>query len=495
MLNPFFSIVVFVVLINSTALFSGWGEPPEGWDDYVVGLINDHKDVYEIPMNAALDAGIRIDYRYAYINAGPDPATNAISWLFTEWFHYVEETPEGMSPAFVIYMLQEEGGVSALKNNANNTTYMKSYFTSIKFIAEESNGTKAIFILEPDTWGYALQSDQQAVGANVLAAGAQINNLGYSWLTEFDNKIGDITDATIKTVREFAPDAYVGVLANFWSLDCNGATGDPVVDGNKGMVYWNIGDVEYSARKHAEFFNNMLDGEDKGDFIAVEKKGLDAGFYLANSEMDWWYWDDEHMEKYLYWAKTLAQGVDLPLVGWQISIAHMGLPNVNDRYEDTFMPYFFEHVNDFLNTGFIGFLVGEGLPQGTNYSMTAGEGDDGWFFEHLGIFDEDRPYNLNLTTSIKKDEKITKNKFFIKGFSTLNGSNIEINIGLNQENRDLSVNLFNVKGEKIISLFNGKIENSVETISLGKNRYPAGIYFINVKTEGIEKAFKVSILE
>lgn len=485
-MSKYLLVSMLSLFLCSSVMGQQWGKPPQGWDDYVIGLVNDHKPVFEEPMKEALDAGIKLGARYAYINNGVDQTKNSISWLFTQWYNYVEGTPAGMQPSFVIYMLQEEGGVSTLKQNVQNSTYMKNYFNSVKRVAEEAKGRKPIFVLEPDTWGYVLQSDQDAAGKNILSQPANINNLGLPWLNSFDNKIADITSATIKTIREHAPDAYVGVLANFWGVDANGKTGNPVPDGIKGMVYWTEGDVKYSSDKTLEFFKNMLDGKDKGDFIAVEKKGLDAGFYLKETKTDAWYWNDKHMEKYLMWVKNLAVGLDLPVLGWQISIAHMGLPNVPDRYEDTFMPYFFTHTQDFFNTGFIGFLVGEGLPQGTNYSMKDGQGDNGWFFQQLQEFDKKRPYNLDLS---QKADKIVKKKDS-QVFRGRVHNGVFIISGLPKDNvKNVKIYLYNSIGKRV-TVLDGNGKKNIKLPNLA-----SGSYVIKASVNGNEFLFKYTNVE
>ncbi len=145
---------------------------------------------------------------------------------------------------------------------------------------------------------------------------------------------------------------------------------------------------------------------DRGDFIAVEKNGWSAGNWLVKQGRNDYYWNDTQNGKWVSWSKTLGQDVGLPLLGWQISIGHMGLPNTVNRYEDTFMPYFFTHTQQFIQAGFIGFLAGKGLADCTDFTNLNGnsleadgsKGDDGWFFEQLKTFDRGRPYLQTTTT-------------------------------------------------------------------------------------------------
>jgi len=52
---------------------------------------------------------------------------------------------------------------------------MRNYFTTLKLIAEKAKGQKPVFILEPDTWGYALAAELDSATAKAV-----VNNLGAS---------------------------------------------------------------------------------------------------------------------------------------------------------------------------------------------------------------------------------------------------------------------------------------------------------------------------
>jgi hypothetical protein len=402
----FYKIFLVMVMLLNVITASAQVTPPAGWGDFQLGLVNDNSNIINVRMKKALSENVKLSYRYAYVNNGVDPNTNALSWLFNQWgTDYSRNSSEmGLRPAYVIYMLQEEGGAAALKNNIQNTAFMRNYFTSIRTVAEKSNGYKAIFVIEPDTWGYflqnaleqGLQSDPTQVPANVSNLGA-----GYEHLNGLPNNLSGVAQGVIKTIRRYAPDAYCGLLMSFWSVNANGATGPAVPDGAKGMVYWNQSDVDYSAQRNATFANQLLSGAtDRGDFIGVEKNGWSAGNWLVKQNRNDYYWNDIQNAKWVSWSKTLRQNVNLPLLGWQISIGHLGLPNTVNRYEDTFMPYFFSHVAQFMDAGFIGFLAGKGLADCTDFTNLNGNeleangsaGDDGWFFEKVKTFDAGRPY-------------------------------------------------------------------------------------------------------
>jgi hypothetical protein len=380
-----------------------FGQLPPDWGDFHIGAADDGSKT--AVLSAAMQRGTKLDVRYRYLNGGLDPSGNWWAWgpsgngsLVTSFL--ATNQALGLRACWVIYLLQEEGGADALLSTAANAAAMREYFRELRWVAEQGNGKKAVFVLEPDTWGYLLQ--KKAAGDSVRyhekTVPARVNDLGpgYEYLAGLPNNLVGLVRGILRTIRTYAPDARVGLHANYWAVWANGkVSGIPAPDGDKGMVYWDSLDVRYSAEVNARFYRSLTGTDvdpsgDRGDFIVVEIYGLDAGASLPNR---WNYWEEKHFRKYLYWVKTLAQGVNLPALGWQIPIGHIGLPNTPGRYEDVYLEYFLGHVRDFIEAGFIGLYLGPGVSQSTQFALDPGAGDDGWALSHLRTdFDSGRPY-------------------------------------------------------------------------------------------------------
>lgn len=379
-----------------------WGVPPEGWGDFRFALADDNTQYGEI--DAAAKAGTKIYGRYRYLNAGVDSNSN--------WYSYVgphgaalkqfesRSQQVGVQSSFVIYMLQEDGGYDAFIRNAQNPAFTKAYFWNLEWVARTMAGKNCVLVIEPDTWGYLLQHEHGRLGVtsapqfgkSVSAMQARVGDIGYPHLAGLPNTVAGLLRGIVKTFREFAPDARIGFHVNTW------AWYPPAGGDARGMPYWPQASVDLSADINAHFLKNLFGGAaDMGDFVVVEKYGLDAGYIKSNDGSAMgsrYYWNDEHNAKWVGWCKRLAQAVDMPLLGWQIPIGHMGLPNTANRWQDTFMEYFFANPAKFMDAGFIGLWVGKGLPQGTDYSASAGKGDGGKLFESMRAFDTKRPYLL-----------------------------------------------------------------------------------------------------
>jgi hypothetical protein len=279
--------------------------------------------------------------------------------------------------------------------------------------------------LEPDTWGYVIQANQDPTKMT-----ATINNLGGEWayLSDLPNNYSGLARAMIRVVKKNAPDAYAGLLMAHWEPHASTCPGVNSPKSSWGMPYWSREDIDCSVGKIVDFANQLLPkgSADRGDFIGVEKNGHSAGYWKVlekdDSDARRYYWGDTEMTNFLHWSKTLGQGVDLPVLGWQISIGHMGLRNScengplgsgsglmatgNCAFEDTFFEHFFGNVSKYIDAGFIGMLVGKGLGDDTDYTHANADptmGDQGWFFNKLKTFDKGRPY-LGNTSPIRTME-------------------------------------------------------------------------------------------
>lgn len=447
-------LLLFLILIQCLNA-AEWGMAPEGWDDFKFGLVEANTEPWKTQLTKALDKNIQIDYRYRYCTS-PDAA---LGWIFSPWYNYAKG-PKGIKPSITIYMIAGNlDEISQIEKNGKNQTFMKSYFDAIKVCADSCKGYNPIFVIEPDVWGYFLQHDNSGLGDRFLNQTCYINNLGYDCLSGFNNTFKDLPGATIAMLKTYAPDCYAGILMAHWSFNS----------------FW-LPSPEENATKTIPFLEKMLREPYKGDFLAVEKYGADAG-----STSDIWFWDSKKNEDFVTWCKTLAQGIDLPLCGWQTSIGYMdepGYPDLTNQpflFQDTFFPYFFNNTQDFINAGFIGFLAGcANAGQGTVYGTEMGEYDNGWFLDRLEEFNDNRPYNLNLNTPIK-ESTVTPNS---NSLFNIHNNKLIMNRELNNE-----ITIFNLSGKKIFE----QIVNS-KSVNLSNLCKSSGTYMFQVKNrEGISQ--------
>jgi hypothetical protein len=413
--------MVFLIFACTLSLHARWGQAPASWGDFQIGLVNNNRPLWDSPMKQALSdpsGKYQLDRRYVYIDNFANVTQSywgkdQYAWTGRNWSKDSFYVAHHVSPCIVIYMLQRGGdSYDYLSQNIQDAAFMKQYFDTLAFIADSSKGMHAIYVIEPDVWGYVLQharehdtgpsrtlDDWAAIADNHLNAPCHINDLGIPWLsdsTEFKNKLGNLPGAIFKTLKHADPGCFTGVLMAFWAWKPAAAT-------TLGIFQDTQSNIDIAAREESKFLKALLGATPyRGDFLGVEKNGTDLGCWKVMSPPSVYAttlnWDDLANSRWVGFSKTLAQAADLPLLGWQISIGHPGLPNIANEYEDTFFPYFFSHVQDYTKAGFIGMMAGcANQDKGTVATVDVNAvGDKGWFYGQLASFNAKRPYNLNV---------------------------------------------------------------------------------------------------
>ena len=417
----FLFLIPFISAITTTIAIAQWGKAPSGWSDFYIGLTDDATRLSTITTAKAVPTGLH--YRVRYINEGVDITTNWYSHLPSGGLatnFITSSNAIGMHAAFNIYMLQEDGGADVAISNMSSLDFMQKYFWNVRDVAQKANGNKVVFIIEPDTWGYLIKKNY---GNGPTSAGGDasirpnnvfchVNDLGYSFLSGYPNTLAGMAQGIIKTIRTFAPDAYIGLHTNHWATWSNGATSSPCLGANAGgfyqcqagMPFWSVADIDVGVNFQIAWYNELLGGStacDKGDFLAVEKYGFDEGgrWIAFGATASVLYYGNTQYQNWLHWSKKMGQGINLPLLGWQIPIGNSTLSNAVgvNKYKDGFMEYYFAHQQDFTCNGFIGLFMGPGVGASTVYTNSVGTtGDDGWLFSNLrSQLDPGRPVNMN----------------------------------------------------------------------------------------------------
>ncbi len=530
-------ILISIMVLNSMA---GWGEVPVGWGDFQMGLVNNNRPEWDEPMKEAHNIEVggerpyQLDRRYVYIDNLNDAvmsywgkskyATEGRNWSKDPFY-----VSKDVGPCIVIYMLQRGGDSwDALKTTIQDSTsggtyvdgdalegpFMKHYFLTIASIVDSSKGMNPIFVLEPDVWGYVLQharennsplvdggdgnfyktDDFNELNDDHLDEFCHINDLGLPWLEEFDNKLSNLPGAIIKTIKHHDPDAFAGILMAFWAWKPGKGT-------SIGLFQDTQENIDIAAREEAKFVNKLLGSTPyRGDFLGMEKNGTDLGSWKEIGHVQGTYldWDDDDNAQWLGLSKYIAEQADLPLLGWQISIGHEGLPNVKHQYEDTFYPYFFSHVQDFIDAGFIGLMggcanQGKGTAATVNADITYFDiyqgqtvtltGDGGWFYDQLKTFNENRPYDLGAVTAINEFDNISSAKT-VSNIAMLKDHKLTIG---NIPDKTANVKIMSLNGRVIKSLQMNK--NS----SIEMNNISSGIYLISVTAGNLKQELKASI--
>jgi len=317
----------------------------------------------------------RIDIRYVYINGGP-----YIGWR--TWtpvdggraITFIRESKKlGIIPFFVYYNIPD-GGESYFtdKQHIEDPTYMSDYFKDLKFfldIVRTEGGDETVgIVLEPDFIGYMMQNSN---GTNptplnqLMAKASAAHTSGVLTASDpnFPETIAGLIQAINYTIHKYAPNAYYGWQFNLWA-----SPGVTVGIPSNGLMH--LTDtmgisagrtaITNEANAIASYYLNGGITSNSANFISIDKYGLDAGAGgWQNPASSTWFWNADHWNNYLLFAKTLGLAAARPVVLWQIPVGHINtsqsanpytgglfpiLDNTSQHYEDSSPDFFLGNV-------------------------------------------------------------------------------------------------------------------------------------------------------
>lgn len=355
----------------------------------------------------------RFDSQYIYLNAGPlmrptAPVTpssplepNSSAWRTSsggfDGKKLVQSVRESMKfgavPHVVYYniMTPNESQAIALAN-LQNRPFMMEYFKDLRFAVETiraaADGATVALILEPDLLAYMMQSARQGSGAYADPATIPaMTDAAYEAgllpdpgsAGRLPNTLPGFVEAINRGVRYLATTSdggrqgsvnlEYGWKFNLWAYDAPSAKGlvhatdADVLGWTAGRVY-----IEQAGKATAEWYvkAGILTGDAGStmNFLALDKYGTDGGATGPNYPQNGagytdptnapYFYNADHWNNYLHYAKTLHESIGVPVRLWQIPVGHVNtsqyevkgqqstvLPNVDKAWEDSAPSYFF----------------------------------------------------------------------------------------------------------------------------------------------------------
>jgi hypothetical protein len=317
---------------------------------FLVGMGNDLANDHN--QDGAYTLGTTLDLHYAYLSGLPTqggwPDWNA-NGSFVNVLTDSADT-HGVTPMFTAYMMASNGdGNFAM---TTNDSAMSLYWQAAKLMFQRLGafGKPAVVHLEPDFWGYALQHSPNGAAQVIVTAHAP-DCAGMP-----DNLIG-MAGCLVKLGRTYAPKAAIGFHASVWG-------------GTQAQT------VQFFKAIHA----------DTADFIATDMLDRDAGCFEAHADPGCqrndgpWYWDESNQtspnfHEHLAWAKALHDGLNLPIVWWQVPF---GVPSsapggTVGHYRDNRVHYIFSHIAEFVAVGGLAAVFGVGANNQTYITSDSGQ--------------------------------------------------------------------------------------------------------------------------
>ena len=279
-----------------------------------------------------------MDIRYIYINGGAIGGWQ--SWGADRPAKFARESlRHGLIPFFVYYNIPDNGESYQLDlGHAQDPTYMTAYFNDLNtFMDSVQNvlqGDLYGIILEPDFLGYmqqnAIPNDPNtiitAVGENNIATNA-------GTVASMVHRI----NKTIATKKIAGHKIFFGWQLNLWSYD--------KYAGNKGILrksdVLNLEPAKYlvahTAEEITKYGMNAGILSNGADFISIDKYGLDAMGQNTTSDPNdcTWFFNNDHWNNYLHFAKTIHQVSGKPVVLWQLPVGRINESLYQSAYTGT----------------------------------------------------------------------------------------------------------------------------------------------------------------
>ena len=364
----------------------------EFWEDMDTGMTNKNMDV-----------------RYIYINGGP-----AVSGIYNSWrdstrtINYcINSLKYGLIPVFVYYNIPD-GGESFATDlaHAQDTAYMKEYFQDLNNFIDHCTSVLGdeLFgiVLEPDFLGYMQQLGAINLGTNNPdSIPTCVSNSSIATNAGTIHTLVDRINKTIDDKRNAGANLFYGWELNLWSAGLNGSLGlmrrTDTTD-----LGWVAGRATIAQAATSTVTYGMNSGilSHNADFISIDKYGLDAeGYSSAGVTSNPWWFNHDHWDNYMMYAKTMHQVSGADIVLWQLPVGRINgslyqsaytgstyndLPNTAGKYEDSSLDYFFGDT--FVEDDSIRFYhFTQNYAQDTTLSFSA---DTISWNEHISKFNE-----------------------------------------------------------------------------------------------------------
>jgi hypothetical protein len=268
----------------------------------------------------------------------------------------------GQIPWFTYYeILQSTGGnefaaeVQAMNNPSNATRIL----ADMKFMFQMIGTATAFVHVEPDFWGYAQQVNSDPT--KIPVALSSFADCGTDAPT-----IAGFVKCIIAMARKYSPNVRIGFHGSAF------ATGIDVSINNKTTL-----DVVAEGTKLAAFLKAA--GADQADFVAVDASDRDAGYYASIGNPHAWDATNATLPNFhqsFAWAQALAEGLNLPVIYWQVPVGDSAQNNTTNHWTDNRVDYFYAHPDELVAAHVAGMMFGAGrgdqtLPEGDGGNLIA----------------------------------------------------------------------------------------------------------------------------
>jgi hypothetical protein len=341
-----------------------------GRSHFLVGMGNDGTNSGDDP---AYHFGPTLDLHDHYLtglstsggwttwNSNPDYAGKRIN----------EAVSHGVAPMLTFYCMTA-AGENMLPQSIGDSTYMTTYWKDYAQLLSTTAAanTPVLLHIEPDFWGYLQQASITAGSIDGVPAKVSVSNAAEC--AGLPETVVGFGKCLVAMAHARAPKALIGFHASSWSSNM-----DVTENSNASL------DVNAEAQKTVTFLKAV--GGADADFIATDLLDRDAGCYEVGYSdgmgnkicgvRPGLYWDESNAKipnfhQAWTWAQAIAEGLDLPMVWWQIpfgspSSTPGGTPG---HFRDNRVHYLFGHIAELVGAHGVGIAFGTGAGGQTDWT-------------------------------------------------------------------------------------------------------------------------------
>lgn len=326
------------------------------------------------------NSGVTWGYRSQYLTGGANTTSGWSSWdKPTGQFanDILNETAaNGFLPVLTYYQLlpslPASGSSESQKefNNLNNKSTMKAYFTDFKLLMDRAKlfGKTVIVHVEPDMWGFL-----QRMSSDPNTLSAAVKSSGYSDVASFPDTVAGFARALVGLRDKYAPNVLLAYHISIWGSSF----------GDIGSSHYDDFNVQAAAQETANFY---LKTGANYDLFFYDIADADAAEKSSQGNPNTW-WDLKNVtypnfNRFHIFSKTLNTMASKRAILWQVPVGntlYRSMNNTAHHWQDNKAQYYLnsaetQHLQDLINSGFIGLIFADGSGDTTSYSDNAKDG-------------------------------------------------------------------------------------------------------------------------
>jgi hypothetical protein len=219
------------------------------------------------------------------------------------------------------------------------------------------SGTRIVFHVEPDLWGF---TQQRATNDNAASVPAKVAGSGVADLAGLPDNMSGFARAIDRLRDNYAPNVQIAYHMSTWGTGTN-------------PTYTNPSDstIDSLSTRAANYFLSLNGGF---DLVFAEFTDRDAGFkqYIYGDGGASW-WDSGDFTRFARWLANFSNTTQKRIVLWQIPLGNTKMRAVNNtwnHYQDNKVEWFFDEpsrarLDAYRQAGVIAFFFGRGADGAT----------------------------------------------------------------------------------------------------------------------------------